>query len=30
VNGERVERARLEPDDEILLGTTQVRFERGY
>jgi pSer/pThr/pTyr-binding forkhead associated (FHA) protein len=30
VNGERVERARLQPDDEILLGTTQVRFERGY
>jgi hypothetical protein len=25
-----VERARLQPDDEILLGTTQVRFERGY
>jgi pSer/pThr/pTyr-binding forkhead associated (FHA) protein len=30
VNGKRVERARLEPDDEILLGTTVVRFERGY
>jgi hypothetical protein len=30
VNGDRVERARLQPDDEILLGTTQVRFERGY
>jgi Protein of unknown function (DUF3662)/FHA domain len=30
VNGKRVERAKLEPDDEILLGTTVVRFERGY
>jgi pSer/pThr/pTyr-binding forkhead associated (FHA) protein len=30
VNGKRVERAQLEPDDEILLGTTVVRFERGY
>ena len=30
VNGKRVERARLAPDDEILLGTTEVRFERGY
>ena len=29
VNGKRVERARLEPDVEILLGTTEVRFERG-
>jgi Protein of unknown function (DUF3662)/FHA domain len=30
VNGKRVERARLTPDDEILIGTTDVRFERGY
>jgi Protein of unknown function (DUF3662)/FHA domain len=30
VNGKRVERVKLEPDDEILLGTTVVRFERGY
>ena len=30
VNGKRVERAKLEPEDEILLGTTVVRFERGY
>jgi Protein of unknown function (DUF3662)/FHA domain len=30
VNGKRMERAKLEPDDEILLGTTVVRFERGY
>jgi hypothetical protein len=30
VNGERVERARLDPDDEVLLGTTELRFERGY
>jgi hypothetical protein len=30
VNGKRVERALLDPDDEILLGTTEVRFERGY
>jgi Protein of unknown function (DUF3662)/FHA domain len=30
VNGKRVERTKLEPDDEILLGTTVVRFERGY
>jgi hypothetical protein len=30
VNGERVERARLDPDAEVLLGTTELRFERGY
>ena len=30
VDGKRVERARLEPGPEILLGTTEVRFERGY
>jgi Protein of unknown function (DUF3662)/Inner membrane component of T3SS, cytoplasmic domain len=30
VNGKRVERARLEPDDAIVLGTTELRFERGY
>jgi hypothetical protein len=30
VNGQRVERARLDPDAEILLGTTELRFERGY
>ena len=30
VNGKRVERARLVPEDEILIGTTDVRFERGY
>jgi len=28
VNGERVERARLEPEDTIVLGTTELRFER--
>jgi FhaA, N-terminal domain/FHA domain len=30
VNGERVERARLEHDDLVVLGTTELRFERGY
>jgi hypothetical protein len=30
VNGERVERARLELDDTIVLGTTELRFERGF
>jgi hypothetical protein len=30
VNGERVRRARLEPDDLVVLGTTELRFERGY
>jgi hypothetical protein len=30
VNGERVERARLEHEDAIVLGTTELRFERGY
>jgi Protein of unknown function (DUF3662)/FHA domain len=30
VNGKRVERARLEPDDTIVVGTTEIRFERGY
>jgi hypothetical protein len=30
VNGERVERARLEPDDAIVVGTTELRFERGF
>jgi hypothetical protein len=30
VNGKRVERARLEVDDAIVLGTTELRFERGY
>jgi hypothetical protein len=29
VNGERVERARLAPEDTVVLGTTEVRFERG-
>ncbi len=29
VNGERVERARLAPEDTVLLGTIEVRFERG-
>jgi Protein of unknown function (DUF3662)/FHA domain len=29
VNGRRVDRAKLEPDDEILLGTSELRFERG-
>ena len=28
LNGERVDRARLTPEDVILLGTTEVRFER--
>jgi hypothetical protein len=30
VNGKRVKRAKLEPDDTILLGTTELRFERGF
>jgi FHA domain-containing protein len=30
VNGRRVERAKLEHDDEIVLGTSQLRFERGF
>jgi Protein of unknown function (DUF3662)/FHA domain len=30
VNGERVDRAQLEHDDTIVLGTTELRFERGY
>jgi hypothetical protein len=30
VNGKRVERARLEHDDVILLGTTELRFDRGW
>jgi Protein of unknown function (DUF3662)/FHA domain len=30
VNGRRVDRAKLEPDDEILLGTSRLRFERGF
>ncbi|HSK16988.1 MAG TPA: DUF3662 and FHA domain-containing protein [Gaiellaceae bacterium] len=30
VNGKRVERTRLEADDSILLGTTELRFERGW
>jgi Protein of unknown function (DUF3662)/FHA domain len=30
VNGKRVERTRLEVDDAIVLGTTELRFERGY
>jgi pSer/pThr/pTyr-binding forkhead associated (FHA) protein len=30
VNGKRVERARLAPEDEVLIGTTDLRFERGY
>ena len=30
VNGKRVERARLAPEDHILIGTTEVRFESGY
>lgn len=29
-NGKRVERARLEPDESVYLGTTELRFERGY
>jgi hypothetical protein len=29
VNGKRVERALLAPEDEIVVGTTEVRFERG-
>jgi pSer/pThr/pTyr-binding forkhead associated (FHA) protein len=27
VNGKRVERARLEPHDAIVVGTTELRFE---
>ena len=30
VNGRRVERAKLEPEDEIRLGTSELRFERGF
>jgi hypothetical protein len=30
LNGKRVERARLAPEDHILIGTTEVRFESGY
>ena len=30
VNGERVKRAKLEPDDTVLIGTTELRFERGF
>ena len=30
VNGKRVERARLEPEDAVVLGTTELRFERGF
>ena len=30
VNGKRVERAPLTPEDHILIGTTEVRFESGY
>jgi Protein of unknown function (DUF3662)/FHA domain len=30
VNGKRVDRARLEVDDAIVLGTTELRFERGF
>ncbi|MGH3022390.1 MAG: FhaA domain-containing protein [Gaiellaceae bacterium] len=30
VNGKRVDRAKLEPEDEIVLGTTELRFERGF
>ncbi len=29
VNGKRVDRAPLTPEDEVLIGTTEVRFERG-
>ncbi|HEU4449091.1 MAG TPA: DUF3662 and FHA domain-containing protein [Gaiellaceae bacterium] len=30
VNGKRVDRAKLEPEDDIVLGTTRLRYERGY
>jgi hypothetical protein len=30
VNGKRVDRAKLEHDDQILLGTSELRFERGF
>ena len=30
VNGRRVDRAKLEPEDAIVLGTTELRFERGF
>jgi len=30
LNGKRVNRAKLEPEDAILVGTTELRFERGY
>ena len=30
VNGKRVQRAKLEHEDEIRLGTSELRFERGF
>jgi FhaA, N-terminal domain/FHA domain len=30
VDGKRVDRAKLEPDVEVVLGTTELRFERGF
>ena len=30
LNGKRVDRARLEPDAAVLVGTTELRFERGF
>lgn len=30
VNGQRVDRAKLEHGDEIVLGTSRLRFERGF
>lgn len=30
VNGRRVDRAKLEHDDEIVLGTSTLRFQRGF
>ena len=30
LNGKRVNRAQLEPEDAVVIGTTELRFERGY
>ena len=30
IDGKRVDRARLEPGIAVLLGTTELRLERGY
>jgi pSer/pThr/pTyr-binding forkhead associated (FHA) protein len=30
VNGRRVDRAELTPEDRVVLGKTDLRFERGF